>query len=67
MIWYVILLFFNLNGDPIDVQKLFHQFTTYEDCIVFGNVKAGQQQAAIPLPAEKRPTVIPVCVRLTKH
>lgn len=58
MNFYVFLIFLNLHGDPTDqTQKLTQPFTLYEDCMVFGQIKAGQQRI-------DNVVVVPTCLRL---
>lgn len=67
MTWFLFLILLNVEGDPIDVQKLFYSdhdgnlvnFKSYEACMVWGEIKAGQLSG-------QRDVAVPVCVKLKK-
>lgn len=58
MSWFVFLIFLTMNGEPTEVQKLTQPFMFYEDCMVFGQIKAGQQNASGVV-------VVPACIQLS--
>lgn len=57
MSYYAFMIFLNLHGDPTEVQKLLQPFAVYEDCIIFAQIRAGQQKV-------ERTVVMPVCLQL---
>lgn len=59
MSFYVFIIILNLHGDPTEVQKLTQPFMLYEDCMVFGQIKAGQWKG-------DNMVAVPTCLRLAQ-
>lgn len=53
------MLFFSLNGDPLDFERDMKGFSTEADCKIAANIRAGQLSAS-----EESRIIVPVCVRL---